>query len=255
MTWEYPLPIDQLFAFLLVFCRIGTAFMLMPGIGEMYVPPRIRLLFALAVSLIVAPTLVDTMPPIPASALTMTTLIAFESFIGLFLGMLTRTLIATLHIAGMIIAAQSGLSSAMLFDATQSSQGSAFGSFLSVMAVTIIFVGNLHYMMLAGVIDSYQLFAPGSTPPVHDFAQFTAQLISESFNVAFRISAPTVLAALLIYLGAGVLSRLMPTMQVFFVVIPLQILLSIAILTTSLSAVILWYAGYFEDTLGRFIGT
>lgn len=245
--------ITELFAFLLVFCRMGSAIMLLPGIGEGYVAPRIRLLLALAVSLVITPITQPYMPEIPGSPLGLSVLIFSEITIGVFMGMLSRILISAMHTAGMIIAFQSGLAAAMMFDFNAGTQGSPFGNLLSIAAVTMVFGLDLHHVMLMGIADSYSLFTPGTFPPVADFAQTAAKLVGSVFLIGLMFAMPHIVMGLLVYLGSGILSRLMPAMQVFFVIMPLQILASFFILMVTLSTAMLVYMTHFEELLTGFL--
>lgn len=245
--------VTELFAFLLVFARLGSTMMLLPGIGEAYVSPRVRLFMALMVSLIITPLAQPLMPEIPGSPLGLTVLLIAEITIGIFLGLLSRMLISTMHTAGMIIAFQSGLAAAMMFDINAGTQGSPFGNILSLGAVTLIFSLNLHHVMLMGVADSYTLFAPGTFPPVGDFAQMAAQILSSVFLMALAFASPHIVVGLLVYLSAGVMSRLMPAMQVFFVIMPAQIMASIFILMVSVSSGMLMFMTFFENMLTGFL--
>ncbi len=58
----------HVFTFLLIFTRFGTALMIMPGVGDTFVSPNIRLLFAIALSFVVTPFLAPHIPTIPGSA-------------------------------------------------------------------------------------------------------------------------------------------------------------------------------------------
>ena len=71
------LPVE-IFGYGLVFARIGSAMLLLPGIGEAYVAPRIRLLFALLLSLLIAPLLQDSLPGLPASPIRLLVIIGSE---------------------------------------------------------------------------------------------------------------------------------------------------------------------------------
>src|SRR5436309_1219260 len=103
--------ISELFAFLLIFCRLGSAIMLLPGFGEAYVAPRIRLMLALMFSLILTPVI--HFPPAPATVSGLLFLMTGEILAGLFIGGLARMLIAAMHVAGTVIAYQSSLASAL----------------------------------------------------------------------------------------------------------------------------------------------
>jgi len=107
---------NDLFAIALVFMRIGAAMMLLPGFGESYVPPKVRLLIALALALIVAPVVSTSLPSMPGDVLSLFVLAAGEIAVGLFFGALARTLVSALHVAGVVIGFQTSLASAQIFD-------------------------------------------------------------------------------------------------------------------------------------------
>lgn len=239
---------------LLIFTRIGTAMMLMPGFGENYISIRIRLLLALLVSLVVHPTLMDGLPDLPASPTALLILLFGEAFIGLFLGSLSRILMAALSIGGMMIATMTGLANALTNDPTAAQQGSIAGSFLSTLALLIIILLDLHHLLLRGVIDSYQLFVPGQPILTGDISQMIARVVAKAFLLGFQIASPFIAIGLIFNLGLGLLSRLMPQMQVFFIAIPLQILIGLSILMIALPVIIGWFITGFQEVTLPFVG-
>jgi len=104
--------------------------------------------------------------------------------------------------------------------------------------------------MLRAVVDSYSLFEPGVMPPVGDFSEAVARTVSLSFVLGLKIAAPFVAVGLLFSLGIGVLARLMPQVQVFFIAMPLQIALGFVVLGLTLSAAMV----VFTDTLSALYG-
>ncbi|NIA69432.1 flagellar type III secretion system protein FliR [Pelagibius litoralis] len=244
----------QVFALLLIFTRMGTALMLMPGFGESYISMRIRLLLALLVSLVIHPAIAPSLPALPASPTGLLLLVFGEAFIGLFLGSVARILMAALSIGGMIIATVTGLANALTNDPTAAQQGSIAGSFLSTLALLIIIVLDLHHLLLRGVIDSYQLFVPGQPLLAGDMSLMISRVVSKAFLLGFQIASPFVAIGLIFNLGLGLLSRLMPQMQVFFIAIPLQILIGLAVLMIALPAVMGWFMTGFQEVTLPFVG-
>ncbi len=244
----------QVFALLLIFVRMGTALMLMPGFGESYISSRIRLLLALMVSLVVHPAVAPTLPDLPASPMALILLIFGEAFIGLFLGSLGRILMSALSIGGMMIATVTGLANALTNDPTAAQQGSIAGSFLSTLALLIILILDLHHLLLRGVIDSYQLFVPGQPLLTGDMSQMITRVVAKAFLLGFQIASPFIAIGLIFNLGLGLLSRLMPQMQVFFIAIPLQILIGLAVLMIALPAIMGWFITGFQDVMLPFVG-
>jgi flagellar biosynthetic protein FliR len=243
----------QLFAYLLIFVRIGAGLMFLPGIAETYVSMRVRLMLALTISLVIMPVVQPMLPPAPTSPLALAALLGVEILIGSFMGLISRVLVSAFHTAGMIISYQSSLASATMFDVTQASQGTAIGNFLSLTAVTLMFATNLHHLMLQGLLDSYTLFPAGLSAPAGDMLDFYSRLVGDAFAMALKISSPLIVVGLVGYLGMGLLARLMPTMQVFFIITPPQILMSFAILLLAFSGTMFWYLEYAEDTLIRMV--
>lgn len=245
--------ITQLFAFLLVFCRMGSAIMVLPGFGESYVPARVRLLLAAVFSILLAPV-IQHLPPMPNNIMSLFTLLLAEIMIGLFLGGLSRMLISAIHMAGMIIAYQSSLASAVTQDLTLSqAQGTSLGNLLGMSALVLLFATDLHHLMLRGLAESYTLFLPGEFPQVADFANHSVNIINSAFQMAMKIAAPHLVIGLIIYLGAGIIARLMPNIQIFFLMMAPQLLISFFILMICSSAMMLWYIEYIKDSLGAFL--
>lgn len=245
---------QQVFALLLIFVRLGTALMIMPGFGEAYISPRIRLLIALTVSVVVQPVLPPVLPPLPDSAMALFLLIAGEAFVGFFIGTVSRILMAALSIGGMMIATVSGLANALTNDPTAAQQGSIAGSFLTMLALLIIITLDLHHVLLRGVIESYSLFVPGQALLFGDFSEMIARVVSKAFLLGFQIAAPFVAVALIFNLGLGLLARLMPQLQVFFIAIPLQIVIGMGILMIALPALLAWFIAGFEEVMLPFAG-
>lgn len=232
---------------------MGSAIMILPGFGESYVPTRVRLLLAAVFSVLIAPV-IQHLPPMPNNIMNLFTLLFAEILIGLFLGGLSRMLISAVHMAGMIIAYQSSLASAVTQDLTLSqAQGTSLGNLLGMSALVLLFATDLHHLMLRGLADSYTLFTAGQFPRVDDFANHATHTINGSFQMAMKIAAPHIVIGLIIYLGAGIIARLMPNIQIFFLLMAPQLLISFFILMISSSAIMLWYIEYVKDSLGGFL--
>lgn len=223
-------------AFILMFARIGTMIMLLPGVGELSVPARVRLVVALILTAVLFPLhqaayTIDLRSPGPV-------LIALgqELVIGVVLGMTARLTISALQVAGSVIAQQLGLGFVTAVDPTQGQQGIILGNFLTLLGVTMIFATDLHHLVIAGLHDSYRLFAPGEIPLVNDVTQLVIRTISDAFRVGIQLSGPFLVFGLVFNVALGVLSRLMPQMQVYFVAVPLSIMIGFLILLVVVGA-------------------
>jgi flagellar biosynthetic protein FliR len=236
-------------AFLLVFARAGTMVMLLPGLGELSVPPRVRLTVALVLTAILLPLhrgayTVDLASPGPVLVM-----LGQELLVGAVLGLTARLTISALQIAGSIVAQQLGLGFVTAIDPTQGQQGALVGNFLTILGVTLIFATDLHHLAIAALDDSYILFRPGEIPLMGDVAALLTRTTAAAFRVGVQLAAPFLIFGLLFNIGLGVLSRLMPQMQVFFVGLPLSILIGFLILALVLGAMMGTFLGHVGDVL------
>jgi flagellar biosynthesis protein FliR len=236
-------------AYLLVFARVGTMIMLLPGLGEASMPVRIRLTIALVLAAILLP-IHRAAYAIDLTSLTSVVMMLFQELvIGAVLGLTARLAISALQVAGSVVAQQLGLGFVTAVDPTQNQQGMLVGNFLAVLGVTLIFVTDMHHLIIAALNDSYKIFAPGEMPLVGDMSLLVTRTIASAFKIGIQLSAPFLVFGLLFNLGLGVLSRLMPQMQVFFIGLPVTILLGLVLLLIVIGAMMGTFVSYFESVL------
>lgn len=245
--------LTQIMAFFMIFVRLGTALMLMPGFGEVYVSPRVRLLFALLFSLMLTPLLEPRMPILPSSGLALGALVVGEVIIGSFLGLIVRVMLSAVHVAGTIIAAQSSLAVAAIFDPSSGGQSPVVSNMLTLMVLVLFFTFDLHHLAIAALVQSYDVFPPARMPMVGDMNLLHARMVADSFTLGVALSAPHLIFSLLFYLTGGLMTRLMPNFQVFFVMMPPQIMLALILLIAGLPLMMDIMMGFMETQLMNFI--
>ncbi|ADZ69978.1 flagellar biosynthetic protein FliR [Polymorphum gilvum] len=254
MTLELSFLPEIAAVFMLIFARLGTMLMLLPALGESSIPMRLRLTVALALTLVFYPIGARAYPAgLVSDPGGLGILLAGELAIGFGIGLCARMITSVLQIAGMIIANQSSLASALGTDVTMSGQqGALVGNFLAILGVTLVFVTDTHFLIIAALHDSFTLFPPGEWLPVADFATLATQIVAGMFSIAVRMSAPFLVVGLVFYFGLGLLNKLMPQMQIFFIAMPVNIALGLGLLLVLLATLMTWYLGHFEEAIGRF---
>ncbi len=244
----------QFFAFLVIFMRFGLALMIMPGIGDSFVNANVRLFFALSLCLVLTPALAAFMPAPPVQAAPLVGLLVSEALIGMFIGSVMRIMISTLDTAGSIVSLQSGFSSALLFNPVSLGQGSLIGSVYSMLGVTLLMVLNMHHYMIATIVDSYQIMpATGAMPDLGTFSEVIVGVVGIAFKLGVQISLPFIVVGLIMQMGLGVLGRLMPQIQIFFLALPAQITIGLIILSMTLATGMLFWANAYEATIAQAI--
>lgn len=219
-----------LFKFFLVFARFAALIVFLPGLGDERVLLRFKLLFSVFTSLVIIQMVEASLPSFTASSSTLLFYLASESLVGVMIGLCVRIYYTSFLILGNLISMESGLSAASMFDPGQKEQIMIFSSFLMLLSLITIFSTDTHHIFISGFIESYSKFKPGFMLDLGDLANRMSGVASDSFLLAFKISSPFLIVGVAILVGSGVLSRLMPTLQVLFVITPVQILVMFAVL-------------------------
>ena len=227
--------------------------MLLPALGETAIPQRVRLVMALSVSFLIYVSVRGMLPAMPDSPMLLGVLILFEILVGALIGTSIKLLMSALHTGGTIIAMQTGLAMAQAFDPAQGAQSALMSTFLTLMAVVLIFVTNMHHMMISAMYDSYILFPVGGGIQMNDFAEIVVSTVANSFLLGVQIASPFIVYGLIFNIGLGILARLMPQLQVFFIAMPLNIAAGFLILGIVLAAGMNWFLQNMESALGAFL--
>jgi flagellar biosynthetic protein FliR len=240
--------------YMLVFCRVGAMIMLLPGIGTMGVPSRVRLVLALAIAFALTPSVQSAYPAIaPSTLIQLTLLILQEVTCGIMVGAMAAIIMSALQVAGFLIASQIGLAYAQTLDPTQNTQGAVVGNFMTLLGVVSIFATNMHHLAIGAIAGSYRMLPPGGHLPTSDMAQLVIQLVSGSFALGFQLAAPFLVFGFAVYCGLGVLARLMPQLQIFFVAVPINILAGFVIMMALLGSMITVFLDYYSGAMRIFL--
>lgn len=207
---------SQLWIGFVVFLRVAASVSLLPGFGEQSVPMRVKLMIAIAFTMIVAPAL--SVPPPPFSADTLATLVLTETLAGIMIGLGVRLFILALQTAGSIAAQSTSLSHILGGAAMEPIP--AMGYVLTVGAVALAVMAGLHIKAAHLLIHSYTLLPMGLFSDGSDVADWGLAQVAYAFELAFVLAAPFILMSVLYNLALGVINKAMPQLMVAFVGAP-----------------------------------
>ena len=237
--------------FFLVFCRVVGLFLSMPFLGQLEIPNRFRVMAALAIAFLLTPLLaLKVDQPIQFTALLM--LIGREFLIGYCVGFVGRLLLTALDVAGDIISMQMGLSSATMMNPSLHSQGALTSFLLSFFGLAIFLSLDLHQLMFRGLVNTYLLFPLENTFPIGDFSHKITVLFSTIFKIGLQFSFPFLIVFIVLQIALGLMNRMIPQMQVFFVAMPFQILGGMVILFLTGGAILLNFGALFDHEFRHF---
>ncbi|MBI1199803.1 MAG: flagellar type III secretion system protein FliR [Phenylobacterium sp.] len=244
---------QQVFAAGLIFARLGAIVMLIPGLGETFIPPRIRLAFALALALMMWTLVGGRVPAVPGDVAGLAWAVLREVLIGLMIGGVLRIFMSSLASAGEFVSLQTTLSFAQTANPLQAQPSATLGTFLGLIGMVLIFTTDLHHLFIAAIVRSYDLFPFGRPVPVQDAGALAMQTMSRSFALGLQLAAPVVVFSLVFNIATGLVGRVMPQFQIFFVAAPLSILMGLSIFALSLGVIGMVWVDRYRSLLGSFV--
>jgi flagellar biosynthetic protein FliR len=231
--------------FFFVFARVFGLVMGMPFLSQIEVSSKFRAVACIALTLTFNPLVPDDYFP-TAQTFTLAFCRFFSEFlVGFFLGLIARFALAAVEFAGQIIGFAAGISSATVFNPSQANHGSVVSVFLTMAAMTSFLVLDGHHMLFKNLIGTYSKLPPEwfslESPLLNDFFKGIVTLSDMLMKAGFQLSIPFLLVNTVLQFALGVLGKLVPQIQVFFLGMSLQILLGWFVLLVSFGAMLLFY--------------
>ena len=226
------------FSFVLVMARVGAAITLLPGLGEAEPPAMVRVGLALGVTALLLPGIAPSIPAVPEAGLQAALMMAAEIVTGLWLGWLARLLVLALPVAGQFIAYMLGVANVLQPDPSLGGQATPIARLFALAAPVAILATGLCAAPLAALAGSYRLIPAGTLLPAADATQTAVRAAADSFTLAVRLASPFLLASVVWHAATGLLARLVPRLQIYFVAMPGQILGGLVLLAAVATALL-----------------
>jgi len=243
---------QQVFAAGLIFARVAAMVMMIPGIGETFIPARIRLAFAFSMALLLFPVLGQGASVLPGTVSGVAGAVIKEVLIGLMIGGILRLFMNAMAVAGEVVSLQSTLSFSQTANPAEAQPSTSLGTFLGMFGLVLIMVSDLHHLFISAIVRSYTLFPFTRPVQVADAGQLAVQTMASSFALGLQMAAPVIVLSLVLNVATGLVGRVMPQFQVFFVATPLIVLLALSVFALSLGTIGMVWVDRYRDLLGVF---
>jgi len=226
-------------SFLLPLFRIAALLMTMPVIGTQLVPMRVRLYLALAICMVLMPTL-PAMPTVDAISLRSFMLIAQEVLVGAMLGFTLQLFFHAFVIAGQIVALQMGLGFASMVDPTNGVSVPVIGQFF-LMLVTLLFLAmNGHLVVFEVLAESFVTLPVGDGLMAGHYWELAGKL-GWVLGAGLMLSLPAITALLVVNLAFGVMTRAAPQLNIFSIGFPLTLVIGLVIVWLGMADILAQY--------------
>jgi flagellar biosynthesis protein FliR len=238
---------QQVAGFILVLARISPLFVLAPLFSSKMLPARARGIVAVGLTLGIMPIAVHAGDgqQIPMDVLPLAGLIVKEILVGLGFSFALAALFAAVQVAGSILDTLIGFSFGALIDPITGTNGGVLNQLYGLIGVMIFVVINGDAWVIQGLARSYEQVPLTDTPEIGSLVQGVQVAFSGIFASAIEVCAPVMLAVLLCDVAFGLVSKVMPQLNVFAVGFPAKVIVGLTLVGVSLP----FMAGWLGDEL------
>jgi flagellar biosynthetic protein FliR len=237
---------QQVAGFMLVIARIAPLFIVAPMFSSKMIPARVKGIAAVGLAVGIAP-LATADHKLPLDVMSLAGIAGKELMVGLAFAFAIAVLFAAVSAAGALLDTLIGFSFGALVDPVTGNNSSVLGQLYALIGVAIFIAVNGDAWVIQGLYRTYELVPLVDAPSVPSMTRGVQEAFSGIFVAALELAAPVVLAVILTDAALGVVSRVVPQLNVFAVGFSAKVTVGLLVLGVSLP----FAAGWLSDELQR----
>ena len=242
---------QQVASFLLVLGRIGPLFLLAPMFSSRMMPARAKSVAAVALAIGIAPIALRTAGSasgaLPEDAIGFVGLMFKEILVGTAFAFSLAAFFAAVSVAGTLLDTFVGFSFGALVDPVTGNPGGAINQLYALVGVAIFIAIGGDAWVIQGLARTYEAVPLLNAPDIGSLVQGVQVAFSGIFGAALQVCAPVLLAVVLTDAAFGVVSKVVPQLNVFAVGFPAKVTVGLVVIAASLPFI----AGWLDDELQR----
>ncbi len=239
--------------FLICLARVAAVFAVIPVFSGGQLPPQMRIGIAVMFALLTYPVVQQVLPVTPLTVVDMAMIVAAEVIFGLLVGFLAQLIFMAAEFAGSVVGYQMGFAMANVFDPTTQQQVALISQFQGVFAILLFLSMNVHHMFLEAIVASFMLLPPGNLNLSGGAIPMIVELSNHALVLSVRLVAPILVILILANLILGLITRIVPQLNVLFLSFPMKIGLSFMIMGLTFGVFISILQGEFSALSERFL--
>jgi len=237
---------NTIVGFILVLARVSPLFLLAPPFNSSMVPARARLIIACGISIGLAPIALHGQA-IPADAMKIAGLALKEIVIGLGFAFSIACLFAAVDAAGSMIDTQIGMTFGSLINPVDNTQSGSMSQLYSMVGILVFIAIDGEAWVIRGLGRTYELVPMLSTPSISKMTAAATSAFEGILSSALEVAGPVLLALILTDVAFGVVSRVVPQLNIFAVGFPMKMIVGLLVVAAALP----FMSGWFVDQLQR----
>jgi flagellar biosynthetic protein FliR len=244
---------QQVAAFFLVLARIAPLFILAPLFSSKMIPARARTMIALALAIGLMPVVKHGQ--IDLSPLGFGALIFKEVVVGLAFAYALAAMYAALQVAGSLLDTMIGFSFGAMVDPVTGTQSTVLAQMYSLFGVAILIAIGGDTWIIKGLSRTYESVPLLDAPAVGSMVEGVQVAFSGIFVAGVMVAAPVLVALIITDAAFGVVSRVVPQMNIFAVGFPAKMIIGLVLLGASLPFVSTFFADQLQIALEQVLRT
>ncbi len=245
---SFELNMVQIQSFLLIFFRIAAIVWTLPVLDNRSIPVLWKAGLAFSMSILLFPMVTVNGQAVFNNIVYFIIGAVSEALLGVLIGLSLNLVLSGIQLAGQLAGFQMGFAISTVFDPMTGTQASVIAQLYYLIAVLVFLAVDAHHIFIRGVVQSFQwlpVFGFGFGGATH---RLLTDLSAGMFVIAVKAGAPVIAALLLSTAALGLIARIVPQMNVFFVAMPLQIFIGLVFIALSLIYLVSYLEGLYNDT-------
>ena len=241
---------------LLIFARILSAFVSAPIFSNSAIPTIPKIFISFVVAYVIFSFIDKSKIVVEFNTWFLVTSLAKEVMIGLIIGYAMNMVFYGISFAGSLIGFDIGLSSAQLLNPFEEAESNVVGDVIYFMAILIFLLINGHHYLIRALYTSFKIVPLGHYVINRPLFDVLMKYAASVFVIAIKVASPILVSFFLVHIAEGIMARVIPQMQVFFVTQPLKLGLGFALLILAVPAYVYMISGLlgsYEESLYQLI--
>ena len=240
-------PFQDFNHFLLIVIRVGVVLFILPFFNSKTIPTLSKVGLTLIIAMLIHPVTTKQLTAIPTTVLGIAHLIIGELVVGMILGLVVQVFFEGVRIMGQLVGFQTGFAITNILDPQSGTQVSILSNMAYLMAMVLFLVLNGHHILLNALRESFEIIQVGGLNLSRHMLPELVKHMGEMFIIGIKIGAPAIAALIFAKVVFGLVTKLIPQMNIMIVAFPLQIVIGLLFFGISLRLLLV----FMEKFLGN----
>ena len=240
----WPVEYQEFKAFFLILIRVSIILLMFPFFNSRVIPVLSKTGLALITTIVLFPVVGHKVVAFPESSLGLFALMTAELIIGMTLGLLIQIFFEGVRMMGQLVGFQTGFAITNILDPQSGVQISIFSNTAYLVAMVLFLIFNGHHVLIGALKESFEIINFGSLSLDERVFKKIIPLFGDMFLIAIKIGAPAIAALLFTKVVFGLITRLMPQMNIMIVAFPVQVFIGLFFFGVCLNTLLVFLERY-----------